>query len=112
MRLCLLGIFTWFPQVLHPAHTWDWSAARAAGTGWQYGAGGCGGSMVEVSEAGAARLRFQGGGRRAGWVSDTNFDWREDSGLGASRMGGTRELVNSRVISNGKLRERLGGLVT
>jgi len=27
-------------------------------------------------------------------------------------MGGTREMVNSRVISHGKLRERLGGLVT
>src|SRR5215467_341741 len=26
--------------------------------------------------------------------------------------GGTREMVNSRVISHGKLRERLGGLVT
>jgi hypothetical protein len=25
--LGLLGIFTWFPQVLHPAFTWDWSAA-------------------------------------------------------------------------------------
>jgi hypothetical protein len=59
MRLGLLGIFTWFPQVRHPALTWDWSAAGVAGAGWQYGAGGCGASMVEVSGAGAARLRFE-----------------------------------------------------
>jgi len=31
--LGLLGIFTWFPPVRHPAFTWDWSAAGAAGAG-------------------------------------------------------------------------------
>src|SRR5215467_3773895 len=58
MRLGLLGIFTWFPQVRHPALTGDWSAARVAGAG---------GSMVRAAvgidrgdqRAGAARLRFE-----------------------------------------------------
>lgn len=40
---------------------------------WQCGAGGCGASMVEVSGAAAARLRFAGGGRRAGWVPDSSL---------------------------------------
>src|SRR5262249_4233901 len=40
------------------------------------------------------------------------LDRRGDGGLDPSRMGGTREMVNSRVISHRKLRERLGGLVT
>src|SRR5215469_17348191 len=34
------------------------------------------------------------------------------AGSGAPRKGGMREVVNSRVISHGKLRERLGGPVT
>jgi hypothetical protein len=33
MGLGLLGIFTWSPQVRHPAFTWDWSAAGIAGAG-------------------------------------------------------------------------------
>ena len=45
----LMGIFTWFPQVRHPAFTWDRSAAGVAGAGGSYGAGGCGVSTAEVS---------------------------------------------------------------
>src|SRR5215831_5545126 len=110
MRLGLLGIFTWSPQVLHPAHTWDWSAAGAAGAGgstvrrlWRIDGGG--------QRGGAAGLRFEVAAvASAGYLTPALTG--VGMGLGAPRMGGTREMVNSRVMSPGKLREQLGELVT